>query len=90
MVYTMERALQFGPERVDPDIRKLSDMRDVVYDMDWLKTAPDMDLYFMYRDLAMSKNDRSIMLDHHLRFDITVIPPGKLGVEFVKIGRAHV
>ncbi len=80
----MERALQFGPNAVEPDVRKLSDMRDVIYDIDWLKTVPDMDLYYMYRDLAMSKNDRSIILDHHLRYDITVIPPKKLGVEYVK------
>jgi glucose-6-phosphate isomerase len=80
----MGRALQFGPGTVEPEVRRLSDMRDVVYDIDWLKTAPDTDLYYMYRDLAMSRNDRSIILDHHLRYDITVIPPKKLGVEYVK------
>lgn len=80
----MERVLEFGPNRVTPDVRKLSDMRDVIYDIDWLKTAPDVDLYYMYRDLALSKQDRSIILDNHLRYDITVIPPGKLGIEYVK------
>jgi glucose-6-phosphate isomerase len=80
----MERALQFGPNRVEPHVRKLSDMRGLIYDIDWLKTAPDMELYYMYRDLAMSKNDRSAILDHHLRYDITVIPPKKLGLEYVK------
>lgn len=80
----MGKALQFGPNTVEPDVRRLSDMRDVVYDMDWLKTAPDMDLYYMYRDLAMSRSDRSVMLDHHLRYDITIIPPGRLGIEYVK------
>ena len=80
----MGRALQFGSRTVEPDVRRLSDMRDVVYDIDWLKTAPDRDLYYMYRDLALSRNDRSAILDHHLRYDITVIPPGMLGVEYVK------
>jgi glucose-6-phosphate isomerase len=80
----MERALRFGQNEVEPDVRKLSEMRDVIYDIDWLKTAPDRDLYYMYRDLAMSRNDRSLMLDDHLRFDITVIPPGRLGAEYVK------
>ena len=80
----MERALRFGQNMVEPDVRKLSAMRDVIYDMDWLKTAPDRDLYYMYRDLAMSRNDRSLMLDNKLRYDITVIPPGDLGVEYVK------
>jgi glucose-6-phosphate isomerase, archaeal len=84
MVNVMDRALRFGPDIVEPDVRKLSDMRDVIYDIDWLKSAPDVDLYYMYRDLAMSRNDRSLMLDHGLRFDITVIPPGRLGVEYVK------
>ncbi len=80
----MDRALQFGPRTVEPDIRRLGDMRDVIYDIDWLKTAPDTNLYYMYRDLAMSKNDSSLILDHHLRYDITVIPPGRLGIEYVK------
>jgi len=71
----MERALRFGQNEVEPDVRKLSEMRDVIYDIDWLKAAPDRELYYMYRDLAMSRNDRSLMLDNHLRFDITVIPP---------------
>lgn len=80
----MDRVLEFGSRKVEPIVRKLSEMRDVVYDIDWLKTARDMDLYYMYRDLAMSRNDHSVMLDDHLRFDITVIPPNKLGVEYVK------
>ncbi len=80
----MNRALEFGTNKVEPAVRKLSDIREVVYDIDWLKTAPDMDLYYMYRDLAMSRHDHSVMLDEHLRYDITVIPPNKLGVEYVK------
>ena len=80
----MDRALEFGPNKVEPAVRRLSQMREVIYDIDWLKTAPDMDLYYMYRDLAISRHDHSVMLDHGLRYDITVIPPKKLGVEFVK------
>lgn len=80
----MERALEFGGKRVEPDVRRLNDMREVLYDAAWAKSAPDTVLYYMYRDLALSRNDRSIILDHSLRFDITVIPPGKLGNEFIK------
>ncbi|HEY3274686.1 MAG TPA: glucose-6-phosphate isomerase family protein [Methanocella sp.] len=80
----MDRSLEFGGKRVEPDVRRLSDMREVVCDIDWLKTAPDMDLYYMYRDLAMGRQDRSLILDHGLRYDITVIPPNQLGDEYVK------
>ena len=77
-------ALEFGGNTVEPGVRKLSDMRDVIYDSEWLESAPDVDLYYMYRDLALSRHDRSIILDNVLRYDITVIPPQKLGVEHVK------
>ncbi|WP_424357857.1 glucose-6-phosphate isomerase family protein [Methanocella sp. MCL-LM] len=80
----MDRTLEFGGKQIEPDVRRLSDMREVIYDIDWLKSAPDEILYYMYRDLAMSRQDRSLMLDHGLRFDITVIPPGRLGPEYIK------
>ena len=76
--------LEFGGNMVEPDVRKLSDMREVVYDVEWFNTAPDMDLYYMYRDLYLNERDHSAMLDNGLRYDITVIPPLKLGVEYVK------
>ncbi|HMK48227.1 MAG TPA: glucose-6-phosphate isomerase family protein [Methanocella sp.] len=81
----MDRKLEFGGKQVDPDVRNLSEMYEVVYDIDWLKSsAPDQALYYMYRDLAMSRQDRSIIMDHALRYDITIIPPGTIGAEFIK------
>ncbi|MCD1294736.1 glucose-6-phosphate isomerase [Methanocella sp. CWC-04] len=59
-------------------------MTDVIYDIEWLKNAPDMELYYMYRDVHMSRQDHSIILDNGLRYDITVIPPARLGSEFIK------
>jgi glucose-6-phosphate isomerase len=38
----------------------------------------------MYRDLARSDADRHWLHDHHLRYDITVIPPRVLCGEYVK------
>jgi glucose-6-phosphate isomerase len=38
----------------------------------------------MYRDLARSDADWQWLHDHHLRYDITVIPPGDLCGEYVK------
>jgi glucose-6-phosphate isomerase, archaeal len=80
----MERILEFGGQQVEPHVRRLSDMSTVIYDRDWLKSAPDEILYYMYRDLAMSSQDRSVILGHGLRYDITIMPPGKLGAEYVK------
>ena len=58
-----------------PDIRFLYDMKKVIYDREWLKTAKNFPLYYMYRGIK-KKND--------LRYDITVIPPKMLGQEFTK------
>jgi glucose-6-phosphate isomerase len=64
-----------------PDIRYLYDMKDVIYDKEWLKTAPNLELYYMYR--GIKKKDG-------LRYDITIIPARMLGREFVKTkGHKH-
>ena len=64
-----------------PEIRYLNDMREVVYDKEWLKTASNLELYYMYR--GIKKKDG-------LRYDITVIPARMLGREFVKTkGHKH-
>ena len=34
-----------------PDIRYLNEMKNVVYDKEWLKTAPNIELYYMYRSI---------------------------------------
>jgi glucose-6-phosphate isomerase len=64
-----------------PDIRFLADMKSVLYDRTWAKTAPNFELYYMYRGLKTKGN---------LRYDITVIPSRMLGQEFVKTkGHEH-
>ncbi len=64
-----------------PDVRYLNDMQKVIYDKKWLKTAPNLELYYMYRGVK-KKDD--------LRYDITVTPPRMLGKEFVKTkGHEH-
>ncbi len=80
----METNLQFGTMRVKPNIRTLSDMRDVIYDRKWLSGAGNPDLYYMYRDLSLGRNDALIIKENGLRYDITVIPPFMLGCEFIK------
>jgi glucose-6-phosphate isomerase len=63
-----------------PDIRYLKDMQNVVYSREWAKTAPNLELYYMYR---------KIEIENGLRYDITVIPPKMLGEEFVKTKGHH-
>lgn len=76
--------LQFGNKLQDPDIRHLFDMTDVIFDQTWLAGAEDFDLYFMYRDLYLSRTDREKLLAQGLRYDITIIPPAMLGREYMK------
>lgn len=76
--------LEFAGKRVKPDIRKLDDMKEVIYDKKWLKTARNNDLYYMYRDLSLSKRDHSIIQENELRYDITIMPPSNLGLEHIK------
>ncbi len=65
-----------------PDIRYLNDMKNVVYDKEWLKTAENFELYYMYRGLE-EKNG--------IRYDVTVIPSKMMGKEFVKTkGHYHI
>lgn len=67
--------------QLTPDIRRISGMKDVIYDKKWLETAEDQDLYYMYRGLKT---------DGNLRYDITVIPPFSMGKEPVKtLGHFH-
>ena len=64
-----------------PDVRLLYDMKKVIYDKKWLKTAKNLELYYMYRGVKNKKD---------LRYDITIIPGQMLGKEFSKTkGHSH-
>jgi glucose-6-phosphate isomerase len=80
----MEKILEFGKKRFLPDIRRLYDMKDVIYDKGFLENAENIELYYMYRDVFLDKKDKKTMEENNLRYDITIIPPMKLGKEFVK------
>ncbi len=84
------KELLFGNTKVAPDVRRLSNMKEVVYDREFLAKSKDIDLYYMYRDLALSRKDREAMQSEDLRYDITIIPPRMLGTEYVKtLGHYH-
>jgi len=80
----MENILEFGSKRVKPNVRMLFDMKEVICDREWLAGANNIELYYMYRELSLSKNDASVIKEYGLRYDITVIPPRMLGYEYVK------
>ncbi len=69
-------------KKLTPDIRYLNDMREVIFDKEWLKNAENLKLYFMYRGIEEKDG---------IRYDITVVPQAMLGEEFVKTkGHYHV
>lgn len=62
-------------------VRFLNEMRNVLYDQPWLKTAKNFPVYYIWRGVE-EKNG--------LRYDITIIPPKMLGGEFPKTkGHKH-
>lgn len=76
MVYKNQKELE-----IRPAVRRLNDIREVLFDKKWAKTASDFELYYMYR---------GIKKENGLRYDITVIPFQMLGQEFVKTkGHCH-
>ncbi len=82
--------LAFGSHLVEPAVRRLYDLRPVAFDTAWIESAPDRDVYYMYRDLARSPHDREVIEGHELRYDVTSIPPFHVGHEFVKtVGHYH-
>ncbi len=58
-----------------PEIRYLNDIKKVLYDKKWLKTAANFELYYIYRGIK-EKGE--------IRYDVTIIPQKMLGQEFVK------
>ncbi|HEY3360791.1 MAG TPA: glucose-6-phosphate isomerase family protein [Methanosarcina sp.] len=88
----MEVTLKFGDKVTVADVRKLQDMEDVAFDKEWFDEteARNRDVYYMFRDLAKEDSDFEAIKTYHLRYDITVIPPGMLGSEYIKtVGHYH-
>lgn len=71
----------------EPDIRMADEMSSVLSNPDCLYEG---EMYYMYRDVAMSDSDHGWLHEQGIRYDITVIPPRDLCGEFVKtIGHYH-
>lgn len=64
------------------DTRKLSEIKNVIYDKKWVELSPDIDLYFM---------DRRVKVENGLVRNITTIPAKMLGSEYIKTkGHVHI
>ena len=66
----------------EPGIRTIADMANVLARP--ITADPQTPLYYMYRDLWKTHGDHTWLERHHLRYDITVIPPGILNGEYTK------
>lgn len=74
--------MEVNLSKYTPDVRSLDDMRMVLADQAFAKTAPNIDLYFMYR---------KVIQENGLNHNITVIPAKMLAKEFVKTkGHVHI
>jgi len=83
---SLENGMLFlGKRRLKPSVRTLREMQDVVESIRFLVEAePQTPCYFMYRDLYPS------LKENGLRYDITILPPLRLGNEFNKtMGHYH-
>jgi len=69
---------------IQPKIRHLSAMEDVLFNKEFAETNPHLELYYMYRDLAENKQDKEKIKEQKLRYDITVINSVMLGQEYNK------
>lgn len=82
-------SLQFGAGMtpVAPAIREFSAMKNFLKDP--AVHYDRRDVYHMYRDVARDENREAIHAAG-LQYDITIIPPGKMGDEFAKtVGHYH-
>ncbi|MDF2954612.1 MAG: Oxalate decarboxylase/archaeal phosphoglucose isomerase [Candidatus Alkanophagales archaeon MCA70_species_2] len=78
------RVLKLGGREFRAEVRMLDDMRAVLYDEEFRRTAENVPLYYMFRDVYESEEDAAVLKRRGLRYDITIIPPRTLGKEFVK------
>ncbi len=86
----MIRPLEFGKDKFAPNVRMLYDMKNVLYDQEWLKTASNFPVYFFFRNLYLNEKHKMVAKKHGIQYDITVIPPRMLGAEFTKtVGHHH-
>lgn len=84
--------LKFNPPLKDHKVtivRKFSEIKPVLMDPTAQPTPPREEMYYVYRNVALEK-DRKTIEENHLTYDITVVPPGRIGREYIKtVGHYH-
>jgi glucose-6-phosphate isomerase len=65
----------------EPEVRTVEDMRNVLAYPRCEVLGP---LYYMYRDLARTAEDRALLAHAQIRYDITLITAGSVCGEFIK------
>ncbi len=69
-------------EELTPAIRFAEDLKPVLYQPEML--GENFPAYYMYRNCALSERDREKISRLNLRYDYTVIPPARIGDEYIK------
>lgn len=70
-----------------PDVRKLTDATPVLFEK--VDDSGERPLYYMYRDVHCTP-DETLFCKHLIRYDLTVLLPGKIGREYIKtVGHFH-
>ena len=64
------------------DVRFAYDLKPVLYQPE--KLEKNFEVYYMFRDVYLSREDYEKIKKLDLRYDFTVIPPAKIGEEFIK------
>lgn len=71
-------------EKRHADVRTVRQMLDVLCDVTAARAMPPQQpLYYMFRDVKR-KEDAALFENSHMRFDITALPPMRIGSEFNK------
>jgi glucose-6-phosphate isomerase len=78
----MNSTLKVSGRKFKAAIRWAKDLLPVLAFPEELKE--NFQAYFMFRDVYYSSSDREKILENKLRYDITVIPPNRIGKEFIK------
>lgn len=78
----MNDVLKVCGREFEPAIRWAQDLLPVLAYPDKLKE--NFKAYFMYRDVFYSRSDLGKIKSLNLRYDITVIPPNRVGGEYIK------
>jgi glucose-6-phosphate isomerase len=70
-----------------PDVRRLADATPVLFET--VDGPGEKPLYYMYRGVYFTA-DQSLFQKHQIRYDITVLLPGKMNREYIKtVGHVH-